>query len=38
MKIQHASNFIPFSKYFKIAILAKVLNVQANNITVSKTP
>ena len=38
IKIHHASNCIPFSKYCKIAILANVITVQAYNITVSEMP
>ena len=36
LKIQHASNCIQFSKYWKIAILANIITVQAYNTTVSK--
>ena len=36
IKIQHASNCIQFSKYCTIAIIATVITVQVNNITVSK--
>ena len=38
IKAQPASNRIPFSEYCKIAILADVLTVQANNITVTPFP
>ena len=38
IKIQYASNCIPFSKYCKIVILANVITVQVNNITVNKMP
>ena len=38
IKIQHASNCIPLLKFCKIVILADVVNVQANSITVRKMP
>ena len=36
IQIQNASTCNPFSKYCKIASLANILSVQANNITESK--
>ena len=36
IKIQHASNCIPFSKYCKIAILENGITVQVYNTTLSK--
>ena len=38
IKIEHVSNCIPLSKYFKLIILANIITVQVNNITVSKMP
>ena len=36
IKIQHASNCIPFSKYCKISILANGISMQVYNITLSE--